>query len=348
MKSLRSFVIVFLVASCASVLMAQSITPSWFANACGGTSSDTQVLFNDASVCRGDAGLTYNKTTDTLTVVGSVVLGATPAGAGAVRLTNNTALNWRNAANTADVGWTLTNGDRMSLTSTKALEVGMLFLEGSDVAFDRTTTTAARLNAPLQLGGIAGNGTLYGSAAANGDLTLEGTSHATKATSYVTLQSTGGLVGIGLTTPTALLHLNEATLGNSVVTVATTATNDDPTVNIQQNRVATTDATVTTLHTIAMPASTTVAADCAITARRTGGIAGTAEDGARYRLELVYKNVAGTATEIGEVLTVIGESQAAWTATATPSAANALVQVTGAADNNITWHASCALSPVGS
>lgn len=55
--------------------------------------------------------------------------------------------------------------------------------------------------------------TLYGSSAANGDLTLEGTSHATKDTSYVVLQPTDGFVGIGTSAPEQLLVLapNEPT-----------------------------------------------------------------------------------------------------------------------------------------
>lgn len=40
---------------------------------------------------------------------------------------------------------------------------------------------------------------IYGSAAANGDITIDGTSSSTKTTSYVILQPTGGKVGIGTT-----------------------------------------------------------------------------------------------------------------------------------------------------
>lgn len=40
---------------------------------------------------------------------------------------------------------------------------------------------------------------IYGSSAANGDITIEGTSDATKTTSYINLQPTGGNVGIGIT-----------------------------------------------------------------------------------------------------------------------------------------------------
>jgi len=48
---------------------------------------------------------------------------------------------------------------------------------------------------------------IYGSSAANGDITIEGTSHATKTTSYVILQPTEGNVGIGTTTPAYKLNV---------------------------------------------------------------------------------------------------------------------------------------------
>jgi len=49
--------------------------------------------------------------------------------------------------------------------------------------------------------------TIYGSSAADGDITIEGTSSATKTTSYVILQPTGGNVGIGTTGPTTKLDV---------------------------------------------------------------------------------------------------------------------------------------------
>lgn len=105
----------------------------------------------------------------------------------------------------------------------------------------------------------------------------------------------------------------------------------------QQAWVNTTNATVTTLHTIPAPSSSTLTVVGYVTARRTGGASGTAEDGATYRVEYSVKNVAGTATLIGSSITVIGESQAAWDVTLAGSTSNILIQVTGAASNNITW-----------
>lgn len=58
--------------------------------------------------------------------------------------------------------------------------------------------------------GIAGGQTINGGTAANEDLTIRGTTNATKTTSYILLQDTGGNVGIGNTTPSALLHVSGA------------------------------------------------------------------------------------------------------------------------------------------
>jgi len=67
---------------------------------------------------------------------------------------------------------------------------------------------------------------INGSSADNGDITINGTSSATKTTSYVILQATGGNVGIGTTSPGSLLSLksvaaNEsATLGSELLSAS--------------------------------------------------------------------------------------------------------------------------------
>lgn len=150
---------------------------------------------------------------------------------------------------------------------------------------------------------------------------------------------------------------NTGTIFNGVSTPAastylftTVTTGDDPNESLYQNRVTTTDATVTTVATVTIPASQTVAVNCTIVARRTGGASGTAEDGAYYELKVAMKGNAGNnASEIAaETVTVIGESQAGFTVSSVPSAGTELIQVTGAASNNITWHSHCRLNAVGS
>lgn len=158
-----------------------------------------------------------------------------------------------------------------------------------------------------------------------------------------------GMLGIGQAGISARLHVTEATLGNEVFRIESTATNDDPADKIFQNRVATTDATQTTLHTIAIPASTTVKITAYVRARRTAGSAGTAEDAAGYVVVGTYKNVAGTATLVGAVnVLYTAEDQAGWDATLDVNAGNARVRVTGATNNTVTWHCTVKVEPVGS
>lgn len=57
------------------------------------------------------------------------------------------------------------------------------------------------------LAGRSGSQTLYGGTSSNDDLHLFGTSHSTKTSSYISMQSTGGNVGIGISTPSSLLEI---------------------------------------------------------------------------------------------------------------------------------------------
>jgi len=52
--------------------------------------SDTQIQFNDSATFGGDAGLTYNKTTDVLTVVGGAVVGGNSTASGYVDFLEDT------------------------------------------------------------------------------------------------------------------------------------------------------------------------------------------------------------------------------------------------------------------
>jgi hypothetical protein len=65
--------------------------------------SDTQVQFNDGGVMGADAGITYNKATDVLTVANTIALGGTPAASGTIRIPNASNISGRNQANSADV-----------------------------------------------------------------------------------------------------------------------------------------------------------------------------------------------------------------------------------------------------
>lgn len=105
-----------------------------------------------------------------------------------------------------------------------------------------------------------------------------------------------------------------------------------------QDVVRTTDATVTTLVAITVPVNKTIVVDGWVAARRTGGSAGSANDGAGYRVEFVAKNTSGTAALVGSDVTARGESVAGWDCALSASGGTIRVRVTGAADTNITWN----------
>lgn len=105
--------------------------------------------------------------------------------------------------------------------------------------------------------------------------------------------------------------------------------------------VETTDATVTTLATLTLEDASSYQIVADVVARRTGGTLGTAGDGASTRFIGTYRRVSGgDATLIGSMTTVHNaESQAGWNAAFIVSGADVLVRVTGAVNNNVTWHA---------
>ncbi len=84
-------------------------------------------------------------------------------------------------------------------SSGSAPEVPLTFSTG-------LTRTVNTITANISTG-IAGSQTIYGGTAANEDLTIEGTIHATKTSSYVILQPTGGNVGIRNIAPAYVLDV---------------------------------------------------------------------------------------------------------------------------------------------
>lgn len=102
-------------------------------------------------------------------------------------------------------------------------------------------------------------------------------------------------------------------------------------------KVNTTDATPTALLRSQVQTNTTLMLDACIVARRTGGGSGTSGDSAFYKLTGAYKNINGVLTGIGSPIVDAGEDQAAWSVDFAADADFAVITVTGAADNNITW-----------
>lgn len=143
-------------------------------------------------------------------------------------------------------------------------------------------------------------------------------------------------LGIKTATPLDPLHVvGNVRVSGSGATLRLLADSD---FIVSQATVATTDATVTTLATVATTTDTVMILEARISGRRTGGSAGTAGDSSTYIRTARIKNVAGTVTIQNLQSDYTSEDQAGWNGTITVSGTNALVRVTGAANNNITWN----------
>lgn len=155
--------------------------------------------------------------------------------------------------------------------------------------------------------------------------------------------------GADLNSASSVLNVGQATLGDPVFQLSSTSTNDDPLNRIYQNRVTTTDGTATVLHSFTTASDTAYLMIAKVTARRTGGTAGTAGDIAAYVINGAFKNVGGTVTQVGTTVKDAHESQAGWDCDFNISGTAVRVQVTGALDNNVTWHlSSLEVMPVAS
>jgi len=265
------------------------------------------------------------------------------AGTGGLVSQDNAELFFNNSTNMFGIG---TNDPqrKLHILSNSAATTTILALDNPNTTDGngilqsfRTTTTGVGATAFTELGAIRTLVTTH--------------DHATRASNFSFFNSIAGTltesmkisetgdVSIGTTTALARLSVRQNTLGSSVQALSSVATNDDPTELVYQNRVATTNATVTTLHTFTIPASTTYTVTSWVVARRTGGTGGTAEDGAAYTISATFKNVAGTATQIGTTTIIsTAENQAAWDCVYDVTGATARVRVTGATNNNVTWH----------
>jgi len=145
------------------------------------------------------------------------------------------------------------------------------------------------------------------------------------------------------------LYINEQTLGNEILRLESVSTGDDPNYRAFQNRVTTTDATVTAIHTIALSDDSVYLIHVYIAARRTGGTGGTAGDVAGYTIIGTFKrSAAGVATQIGSTIKTSQEDQAGWDADFGVSGNNAIINITGAVNNNVTWHTTVFLSNLSS
>jgi len=113
---------------------------------------------------------------------------------------------------------------------------------------------------------------------------------------------------------------------------------DNTSIQRKATGLTTTNATPTNAFLFTAASDESYYAEVKVLARRTGGTAGSAGDSASYLIVGCFKDISGTTTQVGSTSKLVEiESQAAWDVDFNISTNTVQLQVTGAADNNITW-----------
>lgn len=114
-----------------------------------------------------------------------------------------------------------------------------------------------------------------------------------------------------------------------------------------QSKITTTDATVTEIFSVEVADGTAVMLVARVCAHRTSGSSGSLNDSGFFQVIGAYKNTAGTLTGIGAPSSVEQSDQGTWAVSFTSSGTNAIITVTGATGNHITWQGSLSTYQAG-
>jgi hypothetical protein len=144
--------------------------------------------------------------------------------------------------------------------------------------------------------------------------------------------------GLGTRYPTAAAHLKALAPTRPVQALETACPTDNPILRTYQDRVTTTGATATALRTIPLADNFHYVIEATVLAHRTGGTAGATGASAYFARAVRAKRVSGGTASLGVVQEpVTDKDDATWNCTLVGSGNNVVVQVTGQANENITW-----------
>lgn len=178
-----------------------------------GTPVDGQLgVWTGDGTIEGDAALTFDTTTDTLSTGALNLSGLTASELVATDASKNLqSLAVATYPSLTEISYV--KGVTSAIqTQLDGKEAALTFSTGLTRA---TNTITANIST-----GVAGGQTIYGGTAANDDLIIEGTSNATKTSSYVILQPTAGNVGVGVTDPAYQFEVGRSTGGTLAISTA--------------------------------------------------------------------------------------------------------------------------------
>ena len=243
-----------------------------------------------------------------------------------------------NAANTSGTAANVTATTNATITTLSALALPASQLTGTlPIAHGGTNSTTTLNNNRVM---VSSAGAIVEAAALTNGQLLIGSSAAAPVAANITQGTTQGVT---ITNGAGSIALDTVQDIRSSASPTFSGLNLNSTVSTSANyaysqaQVLTTTATATTIATIATTSDELVVYEAHIVGRRTGGSAGSADDSAVLKRTFVIKNIGGTVTVPLVQSDFTYADQSAWTVAAVVSGTSVNIQVTGAANNNITW-----------
>ena len=153
--------------SAGDVLTSNGTVVYWRAPSAGVAGSDTQVQFNDGGSLAGEAGFTFNKTTDTLTVNGAFTTGDTGTGTGGFIANDTVVFVGNNTINTVVSSGGLTVNGTATIANSTGVYTGVV--NGSSITVGTSFTANSTLvnAAAINITGAVNTATLYATTSAN-------------------------------------------------------------------------------------------------------------------------------------------------------------------------------------
>jgi len=154
--------------------------------------SDTQIQFNDGGNLGGDSGLTYNKTTDALTMVGDLNLNG-----GGIKSNQTTVSILPSTVTTLNIGGSATSLNLGTTTGTTTINSPTVVgSQTTQALYDNVATTMnfARAATSITMGAATGTTAIRNPILRVGNTTGAITTNTTASTNHLTLQPCGKLI----------------------------------------------------------------------------------------------------------------------------------------------------------
>lgn len=157
----------------------------------------------------------------------------------------------------------------------------------------------------------------------------------------ITADTTNRRVGIGTDNPVATAHIL-AQAGNIDSAYIANANQGGANLRVANRNVQTTGATPATLHTFNLEADSAYHMTAFVTAKQTGGAAGTVGHIATYLIRGSFRRIGtADAVQVGALnVAFTAEDDVTWDATFDATGTTARIRVTGALNKTIQWHSS--------